>query len=195
MKSRGLLIGLLFLVFLLLVGCSSKRSYSDTRPKLKLFLCEQFPMDLRTYPELDRLIVTHFDYEIVRMGGGYDQLVAQTDYEKWRKLPYWNKAISFEDYLMLRDNGLRLRKQDIKVIEKYDLQQTPMIISFDYKGQETGRFTKMRSDEISIRVNASFAKGKKSVKGTNKDLEPVWELSNDVDRQVLYSWLSNIVIQ
>ena len=195
MKFRRLLIGLLLFVFVFLFGCSGKQSYSDTRPKIKLFVCKQFPMDLRTYSELDRLILTHFDYEIITLGGGYDRLVAQTDYEKRRKLPYWNKAISFEEYLMLRDDGLRLHKKDIEVIEKYDLQQTPMIIAFDYKGQETGRFTKMRSDEISIRVSASVAKGKMSVEEANEAVETGRKLSNKEDRQILYSWLSDRVIQ
>ncbi|WP_303721028.1 hypothetical protein [Malonomonas rubra] len=93
--------------------------------------------------------------------------MAQTDYDKRSKLPYWNKSISFEDYLMLlRNHGLRLSKQDVKVIEKYDLQQTPMIIDYDNNGQEIGRFSKMRIDEFSIGVNAGLARGNISTAGT-----------------------------
>jgi len=195
MKPRSLLMGLLFLVFSLLIGCSGKQAHSDTRPKLKLFVCEQFPIDLRTYSDLNQLIGNHFDYEIVRMEGGYDRKVAQTDYDKKSKLPYRNKSISFENYLMLREDGLRLSKQDVKVIKKYDLSQIPMIIAFDHNGQETGRFSKMRSDEISIRVNAGLVSGKISAAGTVKNLEPGWKISNDKDRQVLYLWLSHKVVQ
>ncbi len=194
MKPTSLLSGLLFLVIALLIGCSGKQSPYDSRPKLILFVCEQFPIDLRAFSELDQLIATHFNYEIIRLEGGYDRKVAQTDYDKRSKLPYWNTSISFEDYLMLRDDGLRLSKQDVKLIERYDLQQTPMIISFDYFGQETGRFSKMRSDEISIRVNAGVAKGKISAGGKVESLEPNWKLTNAADRQDIYSWLSNKVV-
>ena len=195
MKTRSLISGLLFLVFALMVGCSGKQSHYDSRPELKLFVSEQFPIDLRAYSELDQLITTHFNYEIIRLEGGYDRKVAQTDYDKRSKLPYWNTSISFEDYLMLRDEGLRMSKRDVNLIDEYDLQQTPMIISFDDNGQETGRFSKMRSDEISIRVNAGVAKGKISAGGTIESLEPDWKLTNAAKRQDLYSWLSNKVVQ
>ncbi|MDT0684500.1 hypothetical protein RM543_17605 [Roseicyclus sp. F158] len=182
-------------VVIFLTGCLNERpdlepSVSE-RPNL-YYVASPGSDDLTKYPEFADIIARHFLYRKIQTSAGYDELLAQSKYDRLKRMPNFRRSTDYWEYLRIRDAPNSLSADDVNLIRGWGLKQVPIIV-VAYPDGERRFFDKQMSGEMFSELikNGDFRSGGRG----EEALEAFWNIQRAEDRPELVHWLESAVLR